>query len=532
MELKVMILDDEEIILDGLCHFPWNDYGCVVIATADNGDKGLELIASCKPDIILSDIKMPGMDGLEFAEKAKNLCLGVKIILLTGYDNFDFAKQAIHIGVSDYLLKPVNFREMHVAVGNVCGEIREKRKKQKDYTELRKKYQKTIPTVRKKVISDLVYGRFNDIEEMKKRMEHLHIFVEQYVVLYATIRKNKDFKKAELEPNLFDFVVGNICEEILKQTGQQVYHEFDNLGYCFIVTFPSNMEAKDCENKCEQVCEEIQQKINSVLGVNMSMGISQLGDDAFHMNHAYEQAMDACEQGTYLGEGAGILTYADVSGIELPVWQVSDGQKKRLLSELLQGNLETAKKFIMEIFQSCPDIEVARYSAMELLLLCTQHLSKKQLTNPEKKNTVYISESIRKIYDSHVQSEILSTLKNTVVLLAEQNKDEKISWNQRSAENIKEYIQEHFTEDLSLDTLVENFKLSKTYINRLLKNYSGKSFLEILLDYRMVKAEKLIAEGEYKVYEIAEQVGYHDQSYFIRVFKKKYGVTPNSYKRI
>ena len=95
-----------------------------------------------------------------------------------------------------------------------------------------------------------------------------------------------------------------------------------------------------------------------------------------------------------------------------------------------------------------------------------------------------------------------------------------------------EYIEENYGEDLSLDTLADHFKLSKTYINRLLKNYSGKSFLEILLKCRMEKAEDLIAQGEHKIYEIAEMVGYHDQSYFIRVFKRYYGVTPNVYKRI
>ena len=104
--------------------------------------------------------------------------------------------------------------------------------------------------------------------------------------------------------------------------------------------------------------------------------------------------------------------------------------------------------------------------------------------------------------------------------------------NQQTAQRILTYIEEHYREDLSLDSLSEYFKISKTYINRLLKNNTGKSFLEILLDCRLVKAEQLISENRYKIYEVAEMAGYHDLSYFIRVFKKKYGVTPNVYRRI
>ena len=119
MDLKVLILDDEYIILDGLCSFPWEMYGCCVVGSAEDGAEGLELAARHHPDIILSDIKMPGMNGLEFSEQVKKESPDTEIILLTGYDNFSFAQQALRIGVCEYLLKPVNFREMHAVIEQV-----------------------------------------------------------------------------------------------------------------------------------------------------------------------------------------------------------------------------------------------------------------------------------------------------------------------------------------------------------------------------------------------------------------------------
>lgn len=126
IELKILILDDEYIILDGLCSFPWEMYGCRIVGKAMDGEEGMELIDRYQPDIILSDIKMPEKDGIQVAKYAKEKYPDTEIILLTGYDSFSYAQQAITIGVADYLLKPVNFREMHEVIGKTCKKNTEK----------------------------------------------------------------------------------------------------------------------------------------------------------------------------------------------------------------------------------------------------------------------------------------------------------------------------------------------------------------------------------------------------------------------
>lgn len=530
MELKVLILDDEPIILDGLCSFPWEMYGCRVIGSAYDGVEGLELAEKYLPDIILSDIKMPGMDGIEFSKRIKKRWPKTEIIFLTGYDNFSFAQQALKIGVCEYILKPVNFREMHEVVKKVSNRIFERQERENDYAEVRRKYKKSIPVLKSTFISDLIYGRLRDSLDMRNRMKLLNIKIDQYILAYGRIESGK---ADDIEPELFDFIVCNICEEVFKQNSIQVYSVTDTLGYCFIVVYPEVIDVHDCELHCVESCELIQKNILDILSCNISFGISKVRKNPYSMNMSFKQATDACDQSVYMGEKSNILSYRDMSDIHIQEWNITTGEKRRVYSELIRGNIETAKKIVDQIFNDCSDLELMRYSAMEVLIGCFQHMGyeySKFQSDVEKANL--LADSMNRIYTSHSRCDLLETLKNTLAYLSNKNKGVRLDHNQQTAQKMIEFIRTHYSEDLSLDTLSEHFKISKSYINRLFKGYTGKSFLDILLDCRMSRAEQLIAREDYKIYEVAEMVGYHDLSYFIKTFKKKYGVTPNVYRRL
>lgn len=187
MKLKVLILDDEFIIREGLCAFPWEPYGCEVVGSAEDGKEGLRLAKTLHPDILLSDIKMPEMDGLEVSEKVKSAFPETEIVLLTGYDDFEFAQQALRIGVAEYLLKPIDFKELEAVVEKICGRIRKHQKQKTDYDLLKEQYRKARPQIVSKAISDALFGIYEEKEELLENLKNLRIRLDCSYVAYARI---------------------------------------------------------------------------------------------------------------------------------------------------------------------------------------------------------------------------------------------------------------------------------------------------------------------------------------------------------
>ena len=259
MELQVMILEDEYIILDGLCSFPWEDFGCKVAATAKNGLEGVQKLSDTPVDLILSDVKMPGMDGLEFSAKAREMYPDVTIIILTGYDSFAYAKKAISIGVKEYLLKPIDYDLMKETIGRVADGIREKKSRQQHVLDLQKYFNSSLPQLRAKFVSNLIQGRIQGKREMQAQEDSLRLHIEKYIVCVGR-KLNRQGDIEECDQWIEEFAYVNIFEEIFNSYGIQALSDYNTatMEYNFVLLFDKDKEKGQCMEKALNACGKIQ----------------------------------------------------------------------------------------------------------------------------------------------------------------------------------------------------------------------------------------------------------------------------------
>ncbi|WMC93249.1 response regulator transcription factor [Kineothrix sp. MB12-C1] len=532
MSIKVMIVDDEYIILDGLSSFPWNEYGCELIATAQNGREGIQKVQEYEPDIVFTDIKMPEMDGLEFASAAKKIKEKLKIVLLTGYDNFEFAQEAIRLGISEYLLKPMNFMKLDDLVKKLCSELNEERKISKYYMDLQKSFEKELPYIRSKFVNDLFHGRIRTRKELEHGANTVDIHIEKYICIAIT-RENAHSGREDAWPEQYAFL--NIGVEILGEFCMEVLCEYDdmNLQFNFILLFQRDNTEKYCVDQSIVATEKLKQVANEVIHYKICIGISNVETDVYKVNEKHIEACQACSQSVYLGENT-IVSYKDLDDVVRHNHEITQGQKQRLFIKIYAGQTLEANKDIEEMFgEQDMELNDCKYMALDLLVACMRYpfLCRIKGKLQEEYDYLFLQDGIKVISNAESVNEIVQYLTKGFTLLTTQNNKNFDERYQNTVNHILDYLNENYNEDLTLDCVADKFHMSKTYVSRILKRYTNQSFLQLLICLRMDAARKMIVEDKYKLYEIAERVGYNDFSYFIQAFKKKYGVTPNEYRK-
>lgn len=532
MSVNVMVLDDELIILDGMSSFPWERYGCRLVATAQNGQEGLEKMEEFQPDLVFTDIRMPKMDGISFAAEARKIKKNVRIVFLTGYDSFEYAQEAIRVGGSDYLLKPMNFRKLDELLQRLCGEINKENEVDSYYRDLKKTFEKEIPYIRSKLVSDLLHGRIRDRHDLERQLDAVNLKIAKYICVAIT-RENAHAQKDNSWPEQFAFL--NIGDEIFGEHCRNVLCEYDdmNLQFGFILLFDTEDLDQYCMEQATAGAEKLQKVARELIRYNICIGLSSVCVENDRVHEAYLEACHACSQSIYLGENT-IVHYNDLDDVLWQNYEITDGQKQRLLMKIYSGQTAETEKEIREMFSEAGDnLENCKYMAMDLMVACMKYpfLCRVKCAIQEKEyDFSFLQDGIKVIGSAESVEEIVQYLTRSFSLLTRQNHQDTEERYQHVVKQITEYLNEHYMENLTLDSIADEFHMSRTYVSRLLRRYAGKSFLKILVDIRMEEARKMILEEKYKMYEIAERVGYNDFSYFIQAFKKKYGVTPNEYR--
>lgn len=505
--MKVLIIDDEPNVRAGIkMLIPWQTYQFEICGEGIDGIDGLEKIKKLEPDLVLIDIRMPGLSGLEVIEQARTYGFCGKFIITTGYSDFEYAQKAIHLGVSTYLLKPIDEDELVVAVEKIKHQISEE-------SERREKLKLTELYIEKSLMTHLLLGKEISKVEMKK-YECLQQKKVTYNVVLVLIERDDIEKDTILE----------LIQQYLLSIGSVFYLIFIEGKIAIILEEMHNNTL---------LIEKLQDKIKNRYEIEVKAAISNQVENLIELHNAYVEANELLEKK---------FLFPRYRLFSLHIIQ----SKKNIPTKEDYGNMEWVGKKLFDLLQVGDKIKIQEElhnlkkffqqeneSSKKIISLCSNALLKTiQLladTYSELIEVVPTGEVIiEHIYQSKDIDEITKYMKNQLFSILDVF---SVNTPENTMKKLIYYIENNYGSELKLEYLAELFNYNSAYLGKSFKNYTGKSFNLYVDQLRINKAKGLLIEGEMKVYEIAKVVGYKHIDYFHSKFKRYVGISPLEYRK-
>ena len=518
MNYQVMIVDDEPIVCEGLRTFAWEQYGCEISCEAVDGVEALERAERTRPDIIISDIKMPGMDGILFSQKIKERFPDTEIILLTGYADFTYAQQALKIGIRDYLLKPFRYEDIEKALNGCLNTIKERQHQEEAKEHITQQLHTMLPFLTRQVFQDLLDG---NITEETDKLSVCQITPAKYIV-FST--------QSDVEgKGSYNLALYGLLSEAVKGMEREFYLAKGADIISCVLCFKEERTDEFCMQAAVNFCQMFQEMVIQRFGFSISMGISLADHDIFKLKQLRKQSIRALNYKYTLGSSF-IMLYSDTENEEShKIIDLSSFQKK-IQKSLLQNNFDNLDSIYKELIFSLMEASNGDYDYVKKkvldLIFQTFHFAENAVPGGKTDIPYHDIEALMKCESLESFSFHSLTLLKSII------QREPATLSCCMTDKVMAYIEENLDKELSLDLLSKHLNYSTAYLSRLIKKSSEKTFMELLLDCRMERAKELLKSSDLKIHQIAGKVGYHDHSYFIQTFKKIAGVTPNEFRSL
>lgn len=542
--LKIFLAEDEVIVRETIKRMiPWEELGVELVGEAADGEMALPLLIRQKPDLLITDIKMPFMDGLTLAKLAKKELPELKIVILSGYDDFNYAKQAISIGVEEYLLKPITKN----ALIERLSEIRSRYEHEKTQKEYYEKFQREMQVYEKNSNRDffeaLVCGSMDMMEVYKKAEKlGLDIVAEAYNILIFTMNSEEDFSGQKEGYSEWEAESLEMLEDFFSDNTSAMLFRCNIFSYGVLIkgqkeTIDEN--TRSCIDEIKKILDRKEQKRQWFVAVGESVErLSQL-------QKSYHSASRAFSQRYLYGEN--ILYYDEMELMEHRSGQADTNDNAYLknvdvnalnpaiLQKFLSNGLqEETENFVKDYFYAIGQepmeslvfrnyvILNVRFSVLSFLKSLGCDTEEMEPENTEE----ILAES-----GKNIESAITYAKKmiSQAITIRDQNSGNK---NRSILKTAVDFIDEHYMdEDISLNTAANVANVSSNHFSALFSQNMGQTFIEYLTTLRMNKAKELLRCTGMRSSEIAGEVGYKDAHYFSYLFKKTQGMTPSEYRK-
>jgi two-component system response regulator YesN len=533
---KLLVVDDEYFIRDCVTTtIDWESIGVEVVGTAIDGADAIKKVELLCPDIVITDVRMNNIDGLEFSETLRDMHPFIKVIIMSGYDDFEYIKKALEIKVFSYILKPMRPIELIETVQNTIKAIEDENKLASRIQQMEHEIDRDKSLLIDRFLFDLINGNYENYEDLQASIDFLNtnFSKDRYLCTtitisdYHEILKNSGLRRLHSHKLSIKELLNNMLSDY------EIWTLMGDHGSLNNIIGNSSFQIGELDHKFVNELEELSICISKFLGITVSISIGGVYSNLLDISKSYEEALLASEHSVLSG-GSGIIHINDLSITGGSRYVYPSSKESLLLRNLFNSTEIKLTSYIKELFhemlrQNCPKDRM-RIDVLGLM----GKLSGKAMDLGVDMYSLY-NHKLLDPYNAferyHSYEQIENWLINIVLRTVEAVKNNQDSQLKSVILKANKYLQENYANpNLNLEFISSNLFLNPTYFSRLYKKETGENYVDSLKRIRIEKAKYLLKESNQKISDIAEIVGYPNSKYFYAIFKKCTGLTPVEFR--
>jgi len=540
--LQILLVDDEKSVVETLAEtIPWESCGIGTVHEALSGAVALEIMENHDIDIVMTDIRMPEMSGIALITAIHERWPHVQTILLSGYADFEYAKQAMAQESFDYLLKPVSDEDLMETVQRLVDRIKQKWETAASYQRALHAFQDNLPLLQSTMLHELLTGKTYSPQALSDKLELLELpySVGQELGMMVIRMEEHLSEMGQYDLSLMEYAICNIISEVM-QHHFNIWHTRDVHDYLVVLASvkhdaPTGLTRDEKPQALlEHYATQIQTNVQLYLKGALSISVSHWGKFPYDIGEIYEGAVRSMRK--RMGQARGLFVTASDDPDVHPLPAIRSLYKPPTLISLLEaGRFDDVEQKIEVIFEELlhsgeqhdiAETTIEVYHALAGAFAYIIHKNGKQISS------VLPAETYRYFQaPSYATTQQLKDWSIRAIHSISEDAEQELKDNHSTiVRSVKSFVDLHLADDVSLPAIADHVHLHPVYLSKVYKAETGEALTAYVYRLRMEKAAYYLRSSNAKVFEVAELVGYNNTAYFIRVFKKFYDVTPQEYR--